>query len=207
MENRMNWKFNWKHVSIVGTCVSANIEFISLFSLLGQCREGKHQINKSKYRAFFLFFHWKKFLYCTEQNLICPVLMNMKPTWSCSSILRCNEKLPLFSRNLQHYCYLTSSWSGINWPIIIDLEGMRLIYTCRESGLLLWKMTLVLVAPCGEWKQVASVTDIQHTERTSWYKTCLKCLGCINKCCFIAWFMARCSISRKAEYGGELSGL
>lgn len=137
MENRMNWKFNWKHVSIVDTCVSANIEFISLFSLLGLYREGKHQINKSKY-SFCLFYHWKKHLYCTEQNLICPVLMNMKPTWSCSSILRCSEKLLLFSRNVQHYSCWTNSWSSINWPITIDLEGMRLIYACRESGLLLW---------------------------------------------------------------------
>lgn len=69
MENRTNWKSNWKHVSIVDTRVSANLEFISLFSLLGQCREGKHQLNKSKYRFFFLFFHWKKSLYCTKQTV------------------------------------------------------------------------------------------------------------------------------------------
>lgn len=153
LENGTNWKFSWKHVSIVDTHVSANIEFISLFSLLGKCREGKHQINKSKYSFFFLFFHWKKHLYGTEQNLICPVLMSMKPTRSCSSILKFNEKLLLFSRNLQRYCYLTNSWSGVNWPITIDLEGKRLIYRCRESGPWLWEVTLVLMAPHGEWKQ------------------------------------------------------
>jgi len=36
----MNWKFNWKHVSIVDTCVSANIEFINLFSYVEGMQAG-----------------------------------------------------------------------------------------------------------------------------------------------------------------------
>lgn len=123
MENRMNWKFNWKHVSIVDTYVSAIIEFISLFSLLGLSREGKHQINKSKYRFFLSLkemsiLHWiKPYLPCFDEH---------EPTWSCSSALRCNGKL-LISRNVQHHFYLAASWSGANWPLTIDPEGMTLI--------------------------------------------------------------------------------